>query len=207
MKKFLNRGVVFFLAILLFNGCTNNAGAETMKASEKAAFAGGCFCGMEKIFGELEGVLETRVGYTGGTSKNPSYEAVCTGLTGHAEAIEVTYDPSKISYEDLLEFFFTHHDPTTLNRQGNDIGTQYRSAIFFYSPEQEKAALNAKEILAKSGILKKPVVTEIKPAGEFYSAEDYHQKYLQKNPHGYCAIHLQSAKIGEALRAARQKTA
>ena len=175
------------------------------KSYEKATFAGGCFWGMEKVFSEMNGVVSTQVGYTGGTVKDPSYELVCTGITGHAEAIEVSYDPSKIGYEGLLEFFFRHHDPTTPNRQGPDIGSQYRSAIFYHSPEQEKAALKAKELLDRSGVFKKPIVTEIKPAGEFFRAEDYHQKYLKKNPHGYCSIQLQSSRIGQVLRSARQK--
>lgn len=172
---------------------------------QTATFAGGCFWGMEKVFGQLKGVVSTRVGYTGGTTKQPTYEMVCTGSTGHAESIEVTFDPAKIGYEDLLEFFFIHHDPTTLNRQGNDVGTQYRSAVFYHTPKQQQAALKAKETLEKSGVFRKPIATSVEPAGEFYAAEDYHQKYLQKNPHGYCDIHLQSAKVREALRAQRQQ--
>ncbi len=171
--------------------------------NQKATFAGGCFWGMEKFFGELEGVVSTRVGYTGGHSKNPSYEQVCTGATGHAEAVEITYDPAGTSYEDLLEFFFTHHDPTTLNRQGPDIGSQYRSVIFYHTLDQQTAAIKAKEALDQSGVFKRPVVTEIKAAGEFFEAEQYHQEYLKKNPHGYCSIQLQSSKISEILRAAR----
>ena len=187
--------------IAILNSPILNAGAETM--NQKATFAGGCFWGMEKAFGELNGIVATRVGYTGGAVKNPNYELVCTGKTGHAEAIEVTYDPSRIRYDDLLEFFFTHHDPTTLNRQGNDAGTQYRSAIFYHTPEEQTAALKAKEVLNQSGVFKRPVVTAIEPAGEFYPAEDYHQKYLKKNPGGYCDIHLQSAQVREILQ--RQK--
>jgi peptide-methionine (S)-S-oxide reductase len=174
-------------------------------AEQTATFAGGCFWGMEKVFGELKGVVSTRVGYTGGTAKNPTYEMVCTGRTGHAEAIGVTYDPTRISYEELLEFFFTHHDPTTLNRQGNDVGTQYRSAIFYQTPEQQAAARRAKDVLTRSGVFHGPIVSTIEPAGEFFPAEEYHQKYLQKNPHGYCDIHLQSAKVRDILRAARQQ--
>ena len=170
--------------------------------TETATFAGGCFWGMEKIFAERPGVVSTTVGYTGGTTKQPTYELVCTGRTGHAEAIEIIYDPSRISYDELLECFFTHHDPTTLNRQGNDVGTQYRSAIFTHTPEQQAAALRAKEILANAKIFRNPIVTSIEPAGPFYAAEAYHQQYLQKNPHGYCDIQLQSAKIREVLRAA-----
>ncbi len=180
------------------------AWAETMPVNtQKATFAAGCFWGVEKVFSALDGVSATQVGYTGGTVKNPSYEQVCSGRTGHAEAIEIEHDPSKISYDELLEVFFRHHDPTTLNRQGNDIGTQYRSAIFTHSPQQEKAAKRAVEALTKSKIFKRPIATEISPASEFYSAEDYHQKYLKKNPLGYCHIQLQSGKIGEVLKKSR----
>ena len=171
--------------------------------TEKAVFAAGCFWGVEKVFGALNGVSATRVGYTGGTVKNPSYEQVCSGRTGHAEAIEIEYDPSKISYDELLEFFFRYHDPTTLNRQGNDIGTQYRSAIFYHSPAQEEAAKAAIEALTQAKIFKTPITTTLEPAAEFYRAEEYHQKYLKKNPLGYCHIQLQSAKIGEVLKKVR----
>ena len=170
--------------------------------TEKATFAAGCFWGVEKVFAAMPGVVSTQVGYTGGKVKNPSYELVCTGVTGHAEAIEVTYDPAKISYETLLEFFWKYHDPTTLNQQGNDHGTQYRSAVFYHTPEQKKAVEKSKEILEKAGIFKKPIVTQIEPAAEFYRAEEYHQQYLKKNPNGYCHIHLQSSKIEKVLREA-----
>jgi len=170
--------------------------------AQKATFAAGCFWGIEKYFGEIEGVLSTRVGYTGGTVPNPGYELVCSGKTGHAEAIEIGYDPARVSYGYLLEFFFTHHDPTQVNRQGNDVGTQYRSAIFYHTPDQEKSARAAKAALEKAGVFNKPVATEITAAPAFYSAEDYHQKYLQKNPNGYCHINLQSPKVRQILRAA-----
>ncbi len=176
-----------------------------MNGTETATFAGGCFWGMEKVFGELKGVVSTRVGYTGGAVKQPTYEMVCSGNTGHAEAIEINYDPSRISYEDLIEFFFTHHNPTTLNRQGNDVGTQYRSAVFYHTPAQQASALRAKEALNASGAFRSPIVTTIEPAGEFFPAEDYHQKYLKKNPHGYCDIHLQSARVRDVLRGVFQK--
>lgn len=171
--------------------------------TEKATFAAGCFWGVEKVFGSLEGVSATQVGYTGGTLKNPSYEQVCSGRTGHAEAIEIEFDPAILSYEELLEVFFRHHDPTTLNRQGNDAGTQYRSAVFYHSPAQEEAAQTALKALTQAKIFKSPVVTTLEPAAEFYRAEDHHQKYLKKNPLGYCHIQLQSAKIGEVLKKAR----
>ena len=152
---------------------------------EIATLAGGCFWGMEDILREIPGILNTTVGYTGGQAKNPTYKDVCTGKTGHAEAIEVTFDSEKIKFEEILNYFFRMHDPTTLNRQGNDIGTQYRSAIFFHSDEQKRIAENKKKDVQNSGRWKKPIATEITKATEFYSAEEYHQDYLKKNPGGY----------------------
>lgn len=155
-----------------------------------AILAGGCFWGMEEIIRALPGVLETEVGYTGGALPNPTYQDVKKGATGHAEAIRVVFDPSKISYESLLETFFRMHDPTTLNRQGNDIGSQYRSAIFYADEEQKKIAEAVKAKVDKSGKWKRPIVTEIVPAAPFYSAEEYHQDYLRKNPGGYTCHYL-----------------
>lgn len=157
---------------------------------EKATFAAGCFWGVEAEFRKLDGVLATTVGYTGGHFQNPSYEDVCTDKTGHAEAVEVEFDPSKISYDNLLEIFWENHDPTTMNRQGVDVGTQYRSAIFFHSPEQESKARASKEKLAQSGRFKKPIVTEILPAATFYKAEEYHQQYLEKRGMASCHVNL-----------------
>jgi peptide-methionine (S)-S-oxide reductase len=154
----------------------------------KATFAAGCFWGVEATFRQLPGVISTRVGYTGGNSANPTYKEVCTDRTGHAEAVEVEYDPAKISYEQLLDVFWENHDPTQLNRQGPDWGTQYRSAIFFHSPEQEAAAKAAKQKLEKSGHYSKPIVTQIVPAVTFYEAEDYHQQYLEKRGLATCHI-------------------
>ncbi len=171
-----------------------------MSKTQKAMFAAGCFWGVEKYFHRLDPSMKTTVGYTGGTTKNPSYEEVCTGRTGHAEALDIEYDPAKVRYEDLLELFWRMHDPTTPNRQGPDIGSQYRSAIYFYTPAQEAAAKRSKELLEKSGCFGAPIVTEILPAGPFYPAEDYHQQYLQKNPMGYCSHHLASEEIGKILR-------
>ena len=176
--------------------------ADMDRKLDKATFAAGCFWGVEKVFSKLDGVVSTSAGYTGGRAKDPDYEAVCTGLTGHAEAVEVVYDPARTSYEELLVTFWQYHDPTTPNRQGPDIGTQYRSAIFFNTPEQEAAARRSKETLERSGVFKRPIVTEITRAGEYYRAEEYHQRYLEKNPNGYCSIQLQSKKIAEILRAA-----
>lgn len=155
---------------------------------EKATFAAGCFWGVEATFRALPGVTATRVGYTGGSTQKPTYEEVCTDRTGHAEAVEISHDPSRISYDDLLRIFWENHDPTTPNRQGPDVGTQYRSAIFYHSPEQEKAARASKERLAQSGKFRGPIVTEILPAVEFWQAEDYHQQYLEKRGLAHCHI-------------------
>lgn len=155
------------------------------KKTETATLAGGCFWGVEELIRALPGVTKTTVGYTGGALDNPNYNDVKTGKTGHAEAIEVVFDPQKISYEELLNYFFRLHDPTTLNRQGNDIGTQYRSAVFYHDENQRKVAEKVKERVDKSGKWKNKVVTQVVLAGPFHPAEDYHQKYLQKNPGGY----------------------
>jgi peptide-methionine (S)-S-oxide reductase len=146
----------------------------------KATFGAGCFWCVEDIFRKTKGVTNTMVGYSGGWMKNPTYEDVCTDTTGHAEVVQVEYDPKTIPYEDLLDVFWSSHDPTQLNRQGPDIGVQYRSVIFYHSPEQEKTAKQSKEKLEKSGRFARPIVTEIKPAQEFYKAEDYHQQYYAK---------------------------
>jgi peptide-methionine (S)-S-oxide reductase len=154
----------------------------------KATFAAGCFWGVEATFRQLPGVLSTRVGYTGGSFENPTYQDVCSSRTGHAEAVEVDYEPSKLSYDKLLEIFWDNHDPTQMNRQGPDTGTQYRSAIFFHSPEQEAAAKDSKGMLEKTHRFSKPVVTQIVPAVTFYPAEDYHQQYLEKRGLASCHI-------------------
>jgi peptide-methionine (S)-S-oxide reductase len=156
----------------------------------KATFAAGCFWGVEDAFRQVKGVKSTTVGYTGGTAKNPSYKEVCTGKTGHAEAVEVEFDPAQVSYLELLATFWKSHDPTTMNRQGPDVGTQYRSGIFFHDAEQEKEARDSKVVLEKTGVFKRPIVTEIAPASEFYRAEDYHQQYFEKQ--GIKACHLPS---------------
>ena len=159
-------------------------------AQEVATFAGGCFWGMEEILRKIPGVISTRVGYTGGTTLRPTYEEVHSGSTGHAEAVEVIFDPAKISYEQLLGYFFRMHDPTTLNRQGNDIGTSYRSAIFYHSDAQREIAERVKAQVDKSGKWPAPIVTEIVAAGPFWPAEEEHQKYLQKHPGGYTCHYL-----------------
>jgi peptide-methionine (S)-S-oxide reductase len=153
-----------------------------------ATFGAGCFWGVEAAFRQVEGVVSTAVGYMGGTLKNPTYKDVCTDRTGHAEVVEVEYDPSKVSYDELLNVFWANHDPTTLNRQGPDVGTQYRSVIFFHTPQQEAAAKASKERLQASGQYKRPVVTEIVPAADFWRAEEYHQQYLEKRGLAHCRI-------------------
>ena len=159
---------------------------------ETAVVAGGCFWGMQEIIRKIPGVISSTVGYTGGTIPNPNYEMVCSHNTGHAEAVKVTFDPSVLSYDEFLHFFFRMHDPTTLNRQENDIGDQYRSAIFYTSEEQKQTALKVKGEVDKSGKWKKPVVTEITKATTFYPAEEHHQDYLQKNPGGYMCHFLRN---------------
>ncbi len=154
--------------------------------TEIATFGAGCFWGIEAAFRRVPGVLDTAVGYSGGQLENPSYKDVCTDETGHAEVVQVTFDPAKIGYRQLLEVFWQIHDPTQLNRQGPDSGTQYRTAIFFHSPEQEAVAKESKAALEASKKLRRPIATEITPAGKFYLAEDYHQRYLEKRGAASC---------------------
>lgn len=155
---------------------------------EKATLAAGCFWGVEMTFREIEGVTATCVGYTGGSVADPDYRSVCSGLTGHAEAVQVTFDPARVSYERLLELFWEVHDPTQVNRQGPDVGTQYRSAIFFHNPEQEAAARASKEKHQAAAGPHWPIATEIEPAANFYLAEDYHQQYVEKQRGGRSAF-------------------
>ena len=155
---------------------------------ETATFAAGCFWGVEEAFRRVEGVVSTAAGYSGGTQENPTYADVCSGGTGHAEAVEVVFDPSKVPYEQLLDVFWSVHDPTQLNRQGPDVGSQYRSAIFHHGPQQEAAARVSKETLAASGRFTRPVVTEITPASTFYRAEEYHQQYIAKGGKASCGL-------------------
>ncbi len=163
--------------------------SQSSPRAEIATLAGGCFWCLEPIFEELRGVEAVVVGYSGGTVPHPSYEAVCTGATGHAEAVQVTFDPDEISYRDLLEVFFTVHDPTTLNRQGADVGTQYRSAVFYHDDEQRRAVEEVMRDLEAAGVWGKPIVTEVVPLDAFYRAEEYHQGYFRKNPYqGYCRV-------------------
>jgi len=163
--------------------------ATTTPRREVATLAGGCFWCLEAVFDELEGVEDVVSGYSGGHVPNPTYEAVCTGRTGHAEVVQITFNPDVISYRDLLRVFFSIHDPTTLNRQGADVGTQYRSAIFYHSPEQKAVAEAVIAELQAAGVWDKPIVTEVTPFQAFYPAEDYHQEYYRRNPYqAYCQV-------------------
>jgi peptide-methionine (S)-S-oxide reductase len=160
-----------------------------MANHEVATLAGGCFWCLEAVYDELKGVVSVESGYSGGKIQNPSYQAVCTGTTGHAEVVQITYDPNVVSFRDLLDVFFTIHDPTTLNRQGNDVGTQYRSAIFYHSPEQKADAEAKIAELNGQHVWDNPIVTQVVPLEKFYMAEDYHQEYFVNNPYqSYCQI-------------------
>ncbi len=206
IKKMLRLTFIFsilyitaFSLTIFIQGCQENKSQinieeETMDSTfnsniEKATFGSGCFWCTEAIFERLKGIKSVISGYAGGETENPAYEEVCSGKTGHAEVCEITFDPNIISYAELLEVFWKTHDPTTLNRQGNDVGTQYRSVIFYHNEEQKKLAEYYKHELIKSGAWENPIVTEISPADNFYPAEDYHQDYFEKNPYqGYCAF-------------------
>lgn len=166
-----------------------------MNKFELATLAGGCFWGMEELIRSIPGVIDTEVGYSGGDLEHPTYKEVKTGTTGHAEAIQIKFDPMILSYDSILEFFFKIHDPTTENRQGNDIGTQYRSAIFFHSDTQKESSIKMIDRVNKSGAWGKPVVTEVTPFVSFTKAEDYHQDYLQKTPDGYTCHFIRNLKF------------
>ena len=156
--------------------------------TELATFGAGCFWGVEATFRNVKGVKDVTVGYLGGTMPNPTYKDVCTGRTGHAEVVQVVYDPAEVSYAKLLDVFWENHNPTTLNRQGPDVGTQYRSAVFYHSEEQKRIAEESKAKLSASGKFSRPIVTEITPASDFYRAEEYHQRYLEKRGLASCHI-------------------
>ncbi len=169
--------------------------------TETALIGGGCFWCLEAVFEQLNGVLAVESGYAGGAAPNPTYKAVCSGLTGHAEVVRITFDPAAISFRDLLGVFFVTHDPTTLNRQGNDVGTQYRSVIFCQSPEQESIARAVIAELSAAKVYADPVVTEVAPAAEFFKAEEYHQGYYRANPtQGYCQF-VVGPKVAKARKA------
>jgi peptide-methionine (S)-S-oxide reductase len=162
---------------------------EQRQTLEMAVLGGGCFWCLEAVYDQLKGVISVESGYAGGSVPNPTYEAVCTGRTGHAEVVRITYDPRIVSFRDLLDVFFTIHDPTTLNRQGADVGTQYRSVIFYTTPEQRAVAEAAIAELEAAKVWRDPIVTEVKPLDAFYIAEDYHQEYFARNPNqGYCRV-------------------
>ena len=198
MLVILKKLIPFFLTAFIILGCKENKSLSQTKMNnnieantklDTATFGTGCFWCSQAIFERLKGVESAVAGYSGGTTDDPTYEQVCTGKTGYAEVCQVTYDPNVISYDELLKVFWKTHDPTTLNRQGADVGTQYRSVIFYHNEEQKKKAEYYKEELNNSGAWKNPVVTEISPFTKFYVAEEYHQDYFEKNPNqGYCAF-------------------
>jgi peptide-methionine (S)-S-oxide reductase len=201
MFKFTGSVILMCMLGLTFVSCAQNGKGNNTKSDTKgtvmhdqgqldtATFAAGCFWCVEAIFQNVEGVKTVASGYSGGSIKNPSYKEVCTGRTGHAEAVQITYDPSKVTYPELLEIFWKTHDPTTLNQQGNDVGTQYRSAIFYHSEQQKELAETYKKKLDGSGAFDKPIVTEISPISNFYKAEDYHQDYYNQNSdQPYCTF-------------------
>jgi peptide-methionine (S)-S-oxide reductase len=197
------------LVALLFAGFANMSNQQAFGASKEViTFGGGCFWCTEAIFDELKGVKHVESGYSGGTMPNPSYEQVCTGTTGHAEVNQVTFDPQVISLNDILHIFFTVHDPTTLNRQGSDVGTQYRSVIFYRNDEQKKVAEEVMRDIAASKIWNAPLVTRLEPFKAFYKAEDYHQNYFANNPNQpYCrfVIAPKVAKFREKYRVRLKK--
>src|SRR5437588_6206226 len=155
---------------------------------EKAIFGAGCFWGVEELFRNIKGVISATSGYAGGSTENPTYQEVCSDQTGHAEVVEVEFDPAQVTYEQLLDVFWSNHDPTTPNRQGPDFGSQYRSVVFYFSPEQKVAAEKKKDELDRSGRFRRPIVTQIEPAPQFYRAEEYHQRYLAKHGRSHCAV-------------------
>lgn len=196
MIQVMNRKLIYLILLYLisFPGYGNEkfSGENYMVDNDslkKATFGSGCFWCTEAVFERVKGVHSVVSGYAGGTVENPTYEQVCTGTTGHAEVTQITYDPEVISYDELLQIFWRTHDPTTLNRQGNDVGTQYRSVIFYHDDEQKQLAEKYKEELNASGAWEDPIVTEIVPLSVFYEAEDYHQNYYENNPNqGYCSF-------------------
>lgn len=174
--------------------------SEQTARRDVATLGGGCFWCLEAVYDELRGVEQVESGYAGGTVPSPSYEQVCAGSTGHAEVVQITFDPAVISFRDLLDVFFTIHDPTTLNRQGNDVGTQYRSVVLYHTPEQRELAERAIAELEAAGTWDRPIVTEVKPYSEFYVAEDYHQEYFRRNPsQPYCRV-VVAPKVAKARK-------
>jgi methionine-S-sulfoxide reductase len=188
--------MIKYCLLFIFSLNIIHAGEKNMSQKyDTATLAAGCFWGVEELVRKLDGVIDTEVGYTGGHSDNPIYTIVKTGNSGHAEAVQIKFDPAKISFEKLLLFFFTIHDPTTLNQQGNDIGSQYRSAIFFHDQQQKEAAARVMQQVEKSGAWKKPLATQLTAFTKFFPAETYHQDYLQKNPNGYTCHWIREIKF------------
>jgi len=190
MKNNFLKKITIILNFMIF--FSNDVYAKNQKNIQTAVIAGGCFWGIEELFRNLDGITETQVGYSGGTTDNPTYEEVSTGLTGHAESVKIIFDENKISYEKILKFFFTIHDPTQLNRQQNDIGTQYRSEIFYKNLNQKNIAEKVIQQAEKLKIYKAKIQTKISPLKKFYKAENYHQNYLKKNPNGYTCHYIRS---------------
>jgi len=190
MKNNFLKKITIILNFMIF--FSNDVNAKNQKNIQTAVIAGGCFWGIEELFRNLDGITETQVGYSGGTTDNPTYEEVSTGLTGHAESVKIIFDENKISYEKILKFFFTIHDPTQLNRQQNDIGTQYRSEIFYKNLNQKNIAEKVIQQAEKLKIYKAKIQTKISPLKKFYKAENYHQNYLKKNPNGYTCHYIRS---------------
>lgn len=183
----------------------SNRNANSPGRTETATLGGGCFWCLEPLFEELEGVLNVVVGYAGGMTPDPDYRQVCTGTTGHAEVVQITFDPDIISYQEILEVFFSIHDPTTLNRQGADVGTQYRSIILYHDQSQKEIAEAVMREMTEEGIWQHPVVTEVLPYQVFYEAEEYHQEYFRKNPYqGYCAVVI-SPKLSKFRKKFRER--
>lgn len=198
LKNFLKLGLLIsvFVGAQALAADPKTDGAMMMKSQNQTAIlAGGCFWGMEEIYRKIPGIVKTEVGYTGGKGENPAYEQVSQGGTGHAEAIKVEFDPTVITYEEVLKYFFRMHDPTSLNRQGNDVGTQYRSEIFYLNDIQKQVAEKVIKLVDQSKKWPKPVVTKVEMAGRFFPAEAYHQKYLVKNPKGYNDHYLRDFKF------------
>jgi peptide-methionine (S)-S-oxide reductase len=181
------------------------ADADRPEEPEVATLAGGCFWCLEAVYDQMKGVLSVESGYIGGQMAQPSYDAVCTGRTGHAEAVRITFDRKVLSYREVLAVFFAIHDPTTLNRQGNDVGNQYRSAIFYHSPEQKAVAEDVMATLTRDQVFEKPIVTELSPATEFYIAEEYHQEYFARNPYQPYCTYVVNPKVAKFRKAFAEK--
>ncbi|NPV12477.1 MAG: peptide-methionine (S)-S-oxide reductase MsrA [Ignavibacteria bacterium] len=209
-KIFIFTVLIFFLQLSTINCKGNIKMSEQTKNKnelnyELATFGGGCFWCTEAVFKQIDGVIETEVGYAGGDVENPTYEQVCTGKTGHAEVCQIKFDPEKISYNELLEIFFKTHDPTTLNRQGADVGTQYRSVIFYHNETQKNLAIEFIKKLEREGVFSKPIVTQVEPLKNYYRAEEYHQNYFEKNPYSTYCIFVVAPKVEKTKKIFQNK--